>query len=111
MTGGGDPGEGEGGVWKGKQRPWAHLYNYKWRKYRLQFLKEHPLCVMCEQQSLTEPATVVHHKQPHRGNVEIFWRRSNHEGLCKLHHDSTEQAAEKGSPRPLIGLDGWPVDD
>jgi 5-methylcytosine-specific restriction enzyme A len=90
---------------------WQALYDYKWRKYRLQFLTDNPLCKMCAEEGMINPATVVHHKIAHKGDRELFWRRSNHEPLCAPHHDSTEQAREKGTVRPLIGPDGWPVDE
>lgn len=92
-------------------RPWQHLYDWNWRKYRLTFLRDNPLCAECARQGLVEPATVVHHIKPHHGDPKLFWARWNHAPSCKMHHDSVEQAAEKGNARPLIGEDGYPVDD
>ncbi len=92
-------------------KEWQALYDYKWRKYRLQFLKNNPLCIMCLNEGVYTPATVVHHKKPHKGDKTLFWLRSNHEAICAPHHDSTEQASERGNVRPLIGPDGWPVEE
>jgi len=52
-------------------------YGYKWQKAREQFLREHPLCLMCQAQGRVEAATVVDHITPHRGDQSLFWRRSN----------------------------------
>lgn len=86
------------------------LYDYRWRKYRLTFLAEHPLCALCLLEGRYVAATVVHHKVPHKGDYQLFWDRRNHEAVCKDHHDSTLQAEERGVERPLIGDDGWPIE-
>jgi 5-methylcytosine-specific restriction protein A len=65
---------------------WHGLYNAEWRRYRLTYLAEHPLCVACPLYRLT-PATVVDHIQPHRGNRSLFWDAGNHQALCKQCHD------------------------
>lgn len=91
-------------------KKWQHLYNYRWRKARAKFLQEHPLCKLCLDEGRYEAATVVHHKIAHKGDYELFWRRSNWEAVCAPHHDSTLQAEEKGTVRPQIGADGWPVE-
>ncbi|PIT51873.1 hypothetical protein BHC44_09700 [Snodgrassella alvi] len=85
-------------------------YGHKWRKERARWLKEHPLCVYCNAQGRITPATVVDHIKPHNGDQRLFWSRSNWQSLCKLHHDSTKQHEERtGKRRPVIGLDGYPV--
>ena len=50
---------------------------------------------MCEQMNRIEPATVVDHITPHKGDMVKFWDESNHQGLCKRHHD-TKTATEDG---------------
>lgn len=57
-------------------------YNYKWQQYSKDFLKRNPKCIRCD-----EPATVVDHIIPHKGNKELFWARYNHQPLCKQCHD------------------------
>ena len=70
----------------------------------------HPLCVMCQADGRVEPATVVDHIKPHRGDSAMFWDRSNWQSLCKRHHDSDKQMLEKsGRKQVRVGLDGWPV--
>jgi 5-methylcytosine-specific restriction protein A len=40
-------------------------------------------------------ATVVDHIIPHKGDMAIFWNKSNHQALCKTHHD-IKTASEDG---------------
>jgi len=42
-----------------------------------------------------EPATETDHILPHNGDAEMFWDRSNWQGLCHMHH-SKKTAAEDG---------------
>lgn len=84
-------------------------YNHKWRKFRLLYLQDNPLCVFCEQEGITKAATVVDHIKPHKGDMKLFWDKSNMQPLCKFHHDSTKQAMENGKDKSVIGLDGWPI--
>lgn len=69
-------------------------YGYKWQKAREQFLREHPLCLMCQAQGRVEAATVVDHITPHRGDQSLFWRRSNWQPLCATHHSRDKQREE-----------------
>lgn len=62
-------------------------YNATWRRYRIHFLKENPICVECKKAGIYVPATVVDHIIPHKGNMALFWDRNNHQALCKRHHD------------------------
>lgn len=50
---------------------------------------------MCEKDGVFEAATVVDHIIAHRGNQRLFWDKSNWQGLCKKHHNSTKQRMEK----------------
>lgn len=43
------------------------LYDYRWQKARLRFLRSNPLCAMCAKRGITKPATVVDHVIPHKG--------------------------------------------
>jgi 5-methylcytosine-specific restriction protein A len=86
-------------------------YNRRWGKFRKVFLQEHPLCKFCEQEGKLTAAKVVDHIRPHRGNQSLFWDKDNMQPLCIFHHVSTKQAMENGKEKPIIGDDGWPVDD
>jgi 5-methylcytosine-specific restriction protein A len=74
-------------------------YNAAWRRARLAFLREHPWCVMCEQEGRLRPAEVVDHIVPHKGDWRLFWDQSNWQALCKHHHDSKTAREDGGFGR------------
>ncbi|HHH0073588.1 TPA: HNH endonuclease signature motif containing protein [Yersinia enterocolitica] len=62
-------------------------YTPRWDKYRLMYLKAHPLCVHCEKQGTYTPAKIVDHIIPIDGGEDVlFWPESNHQGLCVSCH-------------------------
>ena len=63
-------------------------YTARWRRYRLSFLKIHPLCVECLKVGKVVSATVVDHICDHKGNYELFWDVKNHQVLCARCHNS-----------------------
>lgn len=73
-------------------------YGYRWQQARLSYLRENPLCVMCEAETppRTTVASIVDHKVPHRGDQELFWDQSNWQSLCATHHSSIKQQQEHG---------------
>src|SRR5690348_2979007 len=52
-----------------------------WRQARLAFLAVNPLCVECGR-----VATVVDHRDPHRGDPIVFWNRSRWQSMCASCH-------------------------
>lgn len=72
----------------------ARGYGYKWQQAREGYLRLHPLCVYCQRDGHVAEATVVDHKVPHRGDMKVFWDRTNWQGLCKPHHDGEKQREE-----------------
>lgn len=76
-----------------QNRPTANARGYgtKWREARVEFLAKHPRCVRCG-----APSIVVNHIVPHRGDMKLFWRRSNWEAVCIPCHNGPIQSAEKG---------------
>lgn len=62
-------------------------YGSRWQSASKEYLREHPLCVECLKQDRYIQATVVDHIVPHRGNMNLFWDRSNWQSLCKSCHD------------------------
>ena len=70
-------------------------YGSRWRKYRIFFLTTHPLCVICKNENMVTSATVVDHIIPHKGDMAKFWDKTNHQALCKCHHD-IKTASEDG---------------
>lgn len=90
----------QAGSWRTSEQTSAQRgYGYKWQQARAQFLREHPLCVMCQAAGQVEAATVVDHITPHRGDQSLFWRRSNWAPLCAHHHSSEKQREENRSSR------------
>ena len=79
---------------------------------RTRQLQREPLCHMCKAEGRTEAATVANHTKAHKGDPELFWDETNLDSLCKRHHDSDQQAFEKGGTRTLaFDDDGFPLQD
>ena len=70
-------------------------YGHKWRKVSKQYLLRHPFCVECRKQGMYEAATEVDHIVPHKGNMNLFWDKTNWQGLCKSCH-ARKTACEDG---------------
>ncbi len=56
-------------------------YTYQWNLYSKNRLRQFPLCVMCEQQGLTTPATCTDHIIPLCQGGDM-WDPTNHQSLC-----------------------------
>lgn len=65
-------------------------YTSKWEQARADYLTAHPTCVRCG-----APAKVVDHIKPHRGDLKLFWSRSNWQPLCVPCHSRTKQSEER----------------
>jgi 5-methylcytosine-specific restriction protein A len=70
-------------------------YGYKWQQARAGWLAKHPLCVQCHARGLVVEATDVDHIVPHKGDMTVFWDRSNWQSLCASCH-SAKTAREDG---------------
>lgn len=80
-----------------EDRPSAHRrgYTMTWRRYRLAYLREHPLCVRCGQ-----PASDVDHVVPVEGpDDDGFWVESNHQALCESCHSRKTMTEDRGKGR------------
>ena len=85
----------------------ARGYDHKWSKYRAQYLKHHPLCVMCLEKGIYTPATVIDHIKPvENGQADpLFWVGSNHQSLCRdCHSYKTRVIDQRG-----FGAKKWAV--
>ena len=72
-------------------------YDARWQRYRLAYLAEHPLCVVCEKEGRVTAATVVDHITSVSGPDDpLFWPPSNHQPLCE-HHHNVKTASENGA--------------
>jgi 5-methylcytosine-specific restriction protein A len=74
-------------------------YTDAWRKARSAWLQEHPLCVYCAEAGKVTGATLVDHIEPHRGNMALFWKRSNWQSLCTGCHSGRKQREEREAER------------
>lgn len=96
--------------WRTDKRKTAERgYGGRWQRERAAFLKraENALCVMCTAEGKTVASQVVDHIVPHRGDEAPMWDQTNWQPLCKPHHDSDKQIAEKaGEERTRFGPDG-----
>lgn len=70
-------------------------YGYKWQQARAGYLAKHPLCIRCQARGLVVVATDVDHVVPHKGDMTLFWDRSNWQALCGPCH-SAKTASEDG---------------
>lgn len=86
-------------------------YGAKWQRARDNYLRLHPLCVMCDAENRVTAASIVDHRIPHRGDMALFWDESNWQSLCTTHHSSDKQRQENGGTRSqaVTGSDGWPT--
>jgi 5-methylcytosine-specific restriction protein A len=82
----------------------------RWAAAREAQLCREPLCEECSKAGLTTPATVVNHRIPHKGDETLFWDPSNHQSVCKPHHDGPIQKAEGLGFSPAVDAGGWPSD-
>lgn len=81
-------------------------YGYKWQQASKGFLKQNPLCVRHKARGAIEPATVVDHIVPHKGDMSLFWQRSNWQALCKQCHDLKTAVEDGGFGRGPMGRGG-----
>lgn len=69
-------------------------YTGAWEKARKAFLHRNPRCARCG-----ERADLVDHKEPHRGDRELFWDRNNWQSLCTPCHSGAKQREERRNSR------------
>ena len=85
------------GSWRAGKTTTERGYGYRWQKYRVRFLQEHPLCAMCKALGMVTGASVVDHITPHNGDESLFWSGANHQALCKPCHDGAKQREDNAS--------------
>lgn len=89
---------------------YPHLYGRRWRKARRQYLAEHPLCAMCDEQGDIGAAVELDHIKKHNGDPVLFWDVNNWQGLCRFHHRSVKAEMERSGKVRGTRLDGTPLD-
>lgn len=78
--------------WRGSAS--SRGYDSRWQMARRGFLRLHPLCVCCRANGVTQPAEVVDHVVPHRGDRMLFWDSTNWQALCSACHRVIKPALE-----------------
>lgn len=87
-----------------KTASYKRLYNSKrWRSLRLSHLRKNPYCDDCFVDNILTTATVVDHRNPHNGNVDLFFDPTNLSSKCKHHHDKKTARHDGGFGNPKKG--------
>jgi len=97
---------GQPGSWRTTGMTTAERgYGYAWQQARARHLSANPLCVYCLRDNRVEPANVVDHKVPHRGDKVLFWcRRAITKGSAKP--TTTARSDARSRRRQLRGEEG-----
>lgn len=69
-------------------------YNARWSRSSKVYLDHNPLCVCCAANGRVTAATLVDHIIPARRRPDLFWKRSNWQGLCGRCHNVVKRALE-----------------
>lgn len=92
-----------------KAKPWAHLYDHRWRKRRAAQLRAHPLCAFCvKTRGRLVAATVADHITPHKGDSVLF--AGPLQSLCAPCHNGMKQELERTGHLRGCDLHGMPLD-
>lgn len=75
-------------------------YDGRWRKERASWLALNPWCVSLGS-GCTLIGELVDHVVPHRGDMSVFWNRSNWQTLCTHCHSVHKQRIETGRAEVL----------
>jgi 5-methylcytosine-specific restriction endonuclease McrA len=88
-----------------KARPSARDrgYDSKWEQARASYLRENKWCVArIGGRQCGRPAVVVDHIEPHRGDMTLFWKRSNWQAHCASCHSSKTASHDGGFGNPRV---------
>jgi 5-methylcytosine-specific restriction enzyme A len=78
-------------------------YTAEWDRARAAFLLENPYCANpFRDHHAFMLATVVNHKTPHKGNIVIFWDKSQWEPLCTRCHSRVTATFDGGFGRQIV---------
>jgi len=78
----------------GRQHAAARGYGWRWQQARTGYIAKHPLCASCAANGLTSATELVDHIIPHRGDMRLFWERSNWQALCNWCHEHVKKVLE-----------------
>lgn len=76
-------------------------YDNRWQAYQKSFLLSHPVCADPYQRhpQIVRASQVVDHVIAHRGNMQLFWDRTNHQPLCSPCHNFKTATVDGGFGR------------
>ena len=57
-----------------------------WKKFRVNYLKRHPLCIECKKVDITMKATIIDHIIPINSGGDP-WDENHMQPLCYVHHN------------------------
>ena len=85
----------------------ARGYNWRWREFAKAYLRDHPLCVLCQKRGIIEGSQCVDHIDQQGPLGEHGYDENNLRALCKTCHDSLD-----AQNRPKLGCDanGYPIE-
>lgn len=82
------------------------LYRTKeWKSTRAAQLLAYPYCADCAELGTSVKATVVDHREPHKGDAKLFFKRSNLVSLCRNHHNRKTAKHDGGFGNPIRSKD------
>ena len=100
--------------------PEAAEYRKLYKRPEWRRLREHALlrdqftCQRCKcmlkRGKAHNQSAVVHHRKPHKGDLDLFFDIDNLVSVCKACHDGPIQSEEVRGYDKAIGEDGWPID-
>ena len=65
----------------------ARGYTTRWDKASKSYLSRRMVCPACEKAGVLASSAVTDHIVPHKGDMALFWDRSNWQPCCRWHHD------------------------
>jgi 5-methylcytosine-specific restriction protein A len=78
--------------WRGSAR--ERGYDWHWERFRLRYLREHPLCVDCLAEHRMTPATEIHHVHKLRDYPQLKYTEENLKALCHQCHSKRTARGE-----------------
>lgn len=69
-------------------------YDRKWKKFRLRYMAENPLCVDCEQRGKVRAAEHIHHVEKLVDRPELKYEADNLMALCERCHNARTAKGE-----------------
>jgi 5-methylcytosine-specific restriction protein A len=85
-------------------------YTKRWERVAKGYLTKHPVCAQAGRHpNCTLMATQVDHIKPHRGDMYLFWDRTNWQGLCIGCHARKTRADQGLRERGWTDASGMPI--